>query len=57
MSNNRLFSFWNDLETCLKTGLPENETKNGGPSLFEAIYAKEDRLREFIHGMGGIQTS
>jgi len=56
MSNNRLYPFWNDLEECLKTGKPQNETKNGGKSLFEAIYANEDRLREFIHGMGGVQA-
>ncbi|WP_435623396.1 methyltransferase [Flagellimonas sp.] len=56
MSNNRLYPFWNDLEECLKTGKPQNETKNGGKPLFEAIYANEDRLREFIHGMGGVQA-
>jgi len=56
MSNNRLYPFWNDLEEGLKTGKPQNETKNGGESVFEAIYANEDKLREFIHGMGGIQT-
>lgn len=56
MSNNRLYPFWNDLEACLKTGKPQNETKNGGKSLFEAIYANEHRLREFIHGMGGVQA-
>lgn len=56
MSNNRLYTFWNDLEACLKTGNPQNETKNGGKPLFEAIYASEDRLREFIHGMGGVQA-
>ncbi|WNH07659.1 methyltransferase [Thalassobellus suaedae] len=56
MSNNRLYPFWNDLEECLKTGKPQNETKNAGKPLFEAIYANEDRLREFIHGMGGVQS-
>lgn len=56
MSNNRLYPFWNDLETCLKTGKPQNETKDGGKPVFEAIYANEDRLREFIHGMGGVQA-
>jgi len=56
MSNNRLYPFWNDLEAGLKTGKPQNETKNGGKSVFEAIYADENTLREFIHGMGGIQT-
>ncbi len=56
MSNNRLYPFWNNLEEGLKTGKPQNETKNGGKPLFEAIYANEDRLREFIHGMGGVQA-
>ena len=56
MSNNRLYQFWNDLEECLKTGGPQNESKNGGKPLFEAIYANNDRLREFIHGMGGVQA-
>ena len=26
MANNRLYPFWNDLETALKTGKPQNET-------------------------------
>ena len=56
MSNNRLYPFWNNLEEGLKTGKPQNETKNGGKPVFEAIYANEDRLREFIHGMGGVQA-
>ena len=29
MSNNRLYRFWNDLEEGLKTGLPQNESKQG----------------------------
>ena len=56
MSNNRLYPFWNDLEDALKTGKPQNETKDGGKPLFEAIYANEDTLREFITGMGGVQA-
>ncbi|UCE70232.1 MAG: hypothetical protein JSW57_04900 [Flavobacteriaceae bacterium] len=56
MANNRLYPFWNDLEEALKTGKPQNETKNGGKPVFEAIYANEERLREFIHAMGGVQA-
>jgi 2-polyprenyl-3-methyl-5-hydroxy-6-metoxy-1,4-benzoquinol methylase len=56
MSNNRLYPFWNNLEEGLKTGLPQCETKNGGKSIFEAIYANEDSLKEFLHAMGGIQA-
>lgn len=55
MCNNRLYPFWNDLEEGLKTGLPQNETKNGGKPLFEAIYADTDKLREFVHAMTGVQ--
>jgi precorrin-6B methylase 2 len=56
MANNRLYPFWNDLEEALKSGKPQNETKNGGKPIFEAIYANEDKLREFIHAMGGVQA-
>ena len=55
MANNRLYPFWNDLEMGLKTGLPQNEFKNGGESVFDAIYADPDRLREFIFAMAGVQ--
>ncbi|CAM1351097.1 methyltransferase [Tenacibaculum ascidiaceicola] len=56
MSNNRLYPFWNNLEEALITGKPQNEAKNGGKPLFEAIYADENKLREFIHGMSGVQA-
>ncbi len=55
MANNRLYPFWNDLETGLKTGLPQNEAKNNGESTFDAIYADSARLREFIRAMTGVQ--
>ena len=56
MSNNRLYRFWNDLEEGLKTGKPQNESKQGDKPLFEAIYSNEERLREFLHAMGGVQA-
>lgn len=55
MANNRLYGFWNDLEEALRTGLPQNETKNGGKSLFEDLYSSEAQLTGFIRAMGGIQ--
>lgn len=55
MANNRLYPFWNDLENGLKTGLPQNETKDGGRPLFEAIYADPLKLKEFVHAMTGVQ--
>jgi len=54
MLNNRLYNFWGNLEEGLKTGLPQNEAKNG-ENLFEALYSDADRLKEFIHAMSGIQ--
>lgn len=55
MSNHRLYAFWNDLEEALKTGQPQNETKENGKPLFEELYADEEKLREFINAMGGVQ--
>ena len=55
MCNNRLYPFWNDLEEGLKTGLPQNETKNGGKPVFEEVYADPKKLKEFVGAMGGIQ--
>ncbi len=55
MSNHRLYAFWNDLEEALKTGQPQNETKeSGNPYLKNSMQTKE-KLREFINAMGGVQ--
>ncbi len=56
MSNNRLYPFWNHLEEALKTGEPQNESKSGGASMFDAIYANPETLAEFLHAMGGVQA-
>lgn len=55
MANNRLYPFWSHLEDALQTGLPQNEVKSGGKTLFETLYSDENRLQEFIAAMGGIQ--
>lgn len=55
MANNRLYPFWSDLEAGLKTGLPQNETKNGGNPIFEEVYADPQKLKEFVVAMGGVQ--
>ena len=54
MLNNRLYSFWGNLEEGLLTGLPQNEIKDG-ENLFDALYADTRRLKEFIFAMSGIQ--
>jgi hypothetical protein len=57
MANHRLYPFWNDLETALRTGLPQNESKNNGTPVFELIYADPAKLREFIAAMTSIQVA
>ena len=54
MANNRLFRFWANLEDGLKTGLPQNEIKQGDENLFDAIYKSPELLRGFIIAMSGI---
>jgi len=54
MANHRLYPFWGHLTEALRTGLPQNELKTGGPSLFETLYAEPARLKEFLAAMTGI---
>jgi hypothetical protein len=54
MFNNRLYGFWGNLEEGLRTGLAQNEARKG-ENLFDAVYADAGLLKEFIHGMTGIQ--
>jgi len=55
MMNDRLYGFWGDLTTALKTGKPQNEIKNGG-DMFGTLYADEARLEAFLRAMSGIQV-
>ena len=55
MMNNRLYRFWGNLEEGLRTGLPQNEVKEGTGNLFEAIYKDPQKLKEFTSAMGGVQ--
>ena len=57
MLNTRLFGFWNDLGTALKTGKPQNEIKHNGKPIFEELYSDEVRLGEFLDAMTGFQAA
>lgn len=57
MLNSRLFGFWNNLGTALKTGQPQNETKLHGKSIFEELYSDEGKLCEFLEAMTGFQAA
>jgi hypothetical protein len=54
MLNARLFRFWDDLPTALRTGQPQNETKHGGKGIFEALYAEQPKLEQFMGAMTGL---
>ncbi|MEI7038253.1 methyltransferase [Fulvimonas yonginensis] len=54
MANARLYPFWDGLTEALLTGLPQNETKHGGPNLFDTLYADPARLKQFLAAMTGI---
>ena len=57
MLNSRLFGFWNDLGTALKTGQPQSEIKHHGKPMFEELYADEARLGGFLDAMTGFQAA
>ena len=54
MANQRLYPFWGHLTEALRTGLPQNEAKDGGASMFDALYAEPARLEQFLRAMTGI---
>lgn len=56
MANSRLYPFWGDLTEALKTGLPQNEVKDGGPGMFEELYRDPARLEQFMDAMAGISV-
>jgi O-methyltransferase domain/Dimerisation domain len=54
MANHRLYPFWGHLTTALRTGAPQNESKDGGPDPFVALYADPARLKQFLGAMTGV---
>jgi hypothetical protein len=54
MANARLYPFWGALTEGLRTGLPQNELKHSGRSMFAELYSKPERLEQFCDAMTGI---
>jgi hypothetical protein len=54
MANHRLYPFWSHLTTALRTGLPQNEARDGGGDPFIALYADPARLKGFLKAMTGV---
>src|SRR4051812_38041835 len=53
MANARLYTFWGALTEGLRTGEPQNETKQGR-DLFDEIYRNPAILSEFLKAMTGL---
>lgn len=56
MANARLFGFWNNLTTALRTGELQTEAKGGGENPFVALYADPGRLAQFLKAMTAISN-
>src|SRR5581483_11812209 len=56
MLNSRLYGFWGSLTDALRTGLPQNELKDGGEDVFAALYADPVGLAGFLAAMSGISA-
>ncbi|MEW9584220.1 methyltransferase [Paraburkholderia sp. DGU8] len=56
MANSRLYPFWGSLTEALRTGMPQNEARQGG-NVFEAIYSDGARLRTFLRAMSGVSLN
>ncbi len=56
MANARLYHFWRDLTPALKSGKPQNETKDDGTPMFDELYSDPERLEQFMDAMSGISA-
>jgi hypothetical protein len=55
MASVRLYPFWANLTTALRTGQPQSEVKDHA-NTFEQLYAQPERLEGFLRAMTGIST-
>jgi precorrin-6B methylase 2 len=53
MCEQRLYPFWGNLTSALRSGRAQNES-NGNEDFFSSIYAEPARLRTFLQAMTGI---
>lgn len=53
MANRRLYRYWGELTTALRTGLPQNEA--GGSNPFVALYSDPHGMAEFLEAMAAVQ--
>jgi FAD/FMN-containing dehydrogenase len=56
LASTRLYPHWGLLTEALRTGLPQNEAKNG-ENVFELLYADPVKLAQFVRAMTGVSTN
>ena len=56
MVNTRLYRYWGSLTEGLRTGLPQNEIKEGG-DFFGTLYGDQVKLKAFLRSMTGISMA
>ncbi len=56
MSNARLYPYWGDLTEGLRTGMPQNEVKHTGTTMFDELYQDEAALEQFMGAMTGLSA-
>jgi hypothetical protein len=54
MANTRLYPFWGRLTDALRSGMMQNEARDGAANPFEAIYADPAGLDGFLRAMTGV---
>ncbi|WP_114952646.1 methyltransferase [Sphingosinicella terrae] len=57
MANARLYPFWADLTSALRTGEPQNEIRHSGEPMFDTLYADPARLEQFTDAMTGVSMA
>ncbi|HKJ46466.1 MAG TPA: methyltransferase [Balneolales bacterium] len=55
MSNDRLYPFFGNLDDALRTGKPQNESRDKEVNVFDELYSDEYRLKQFINAMSSVQ--
>ena len=55
MANDRLYPFFGNLEDALRTGRPQNESKDQDVDIFDELYSDPNRLKQFLGAMSSVQ--
>ncbi|MBI4054779.1 MAG: methyltransferase domain-containing protein [Elusimicrobia bacterium] len=56
MLNQRLYGFWGGLEEALRSGRPQNETRQDSRPLFEILYSDPAKQNLFVRAMVGLSA-